>query len=156
MRSRTAFFADRLVPAACYNRLYYYFRMFTRWFMPDQRKKLGDFGEQIAAAYLARQGYALVARQWRCAAGEIDLLMRDHGTLVFVEVRTRRGDRAGSAEESVSRGKQARLSALAYTYLDQASVPLDSPWRIDVVAVDVDRSGRVAGLRHIRDAVEES
>jgi putative endonuclease len=123
--------------------------------MPDQRKKLGDFGEQVATAHLMRQGYALIARQWRCAAGEIDLLMRDGATLVFVEVRTRRSDYSGAAEESVGRGKQARLSALAYTYLEVRSTPADQLWRIDVVAVDIDRSGRVAGVRHIRDAIEE-
>jgi putative endonuclease len=124
--------------------------------MSDLRKKLGDFGEQVATAHLMRQGYALVARQWRCAAGEIDLLMRDGATLVFVEVRTRRGDRAGAAEESVGRSKQAKLSALAYTYLEERGTPADQLWRIDVVAVDIDRSGRVAGLRHIRDAIEEA
>ena len=123
--------------------------------MSDRRKKLGEFGEQVAAAHLMRQGYALIARQWRCAAGEIDLLMRDGATLVFVEVRTRRGNRAGAAEESVGRGKQAKLSALAYTYLEEHGTPADQLWRIDVVAVDVDRSGRIAGVRHIRDAIEE-
>jgi len=123
--------------------------------MSDLRKKLGEFGEQIATAHLMRQGYALIARQWRCAVGEIDLLMRDGATLVFVEVRTRRGNRVGTAEESVGRGKQAKLSALAYTYLEEVGTPADQLWRIDVVAVDVDRSGRVAGLRHIRDAIEE-
>ena len=50
--------------------------------MADQRKKLGDFGEQVALAHLTRQGYRLIARQWRCPAGEIDLLMRDGATLV--------------------------------------------------------------------------
>jgi putative endonuclease len=123
--------------------------------MPDRRKKLGDFGERVATAHLIRQGYALIGRQWRCAAGEIDLLMRDGATLVFVEVRTRRGEQAGAAEESVGRRKQARLSALAYTYLEECGTPADQPWRIDVVAVDVDHSGRVAGVRHIRDAIEE-
>ena len=122
--------------------------------MADTRKKLGDFGEQAAAAYLTRQGYREVARKWRCAAGEIDLLMRDGAALVFVEVRTRRGG-AGRAEESVGPAKRARLAALAYTYLDAAAAPADLPWRIDVVAVDVDRSGRIARINHIRDAVEE-
>jgi putative endonuclease len=77
--------------------------------------------------------------------------------LVFVEVRTRRhpGGGPGSAEESVGPHKQARLIALAYAYLEAAAVPPDTPWRIDVIALDVDRAGRIAGLRHIRDAVEE-
>ena len=130
--------------------------------MPDLRKKLGDFGEQAATAYLAKQGYALLARKWRCPSGELDLVLRDGATLVFVEVRTRRspdgrgGALAGIAEESVGRGKRARLIALAYAYLEAAAIPADTPWRIDVVALDVDRAGRIARVAHIRDAVEES
>jgi putative endonuclease len=123
--------------------------------MPDRRKKLGDFGEQAAAAHLIRQGYTLVARKWRCAAGEIDLLMRDGAMLVVVEVRTRRGGAPGLAEESVSPSKQARLVALAYAYLEASGIPENNAWRIDVVALDIDRAGRIARLHHIRDAVEE-
>jgi putative endonuclease len=134
--------------------------------MPDLRKRLGDFGEQAAAAHLIRQGYELLARNWRGLArarggpgGELDLVLRDGAALVFVEVRTRRNrERAtggAGAEETVGPIKQARLIALAYAYLEAMAVPADTPWRIDVVALDVDRAGRIAGLRHIRDAVEE-
>ena len=123
--------------------------------MPGPRKRLGDFGERATAAYLARQGYGLVARKWRCASGEFDLVMRDGAALVFVEVRTRRGGATGDAEGSVGRAKQERLIALAYTYLEAAGAPADIPWRIDVVALDVDRGGRIVRLHHIRDAVEE-
>jgi putative endonuclease len=52
--------------------------------MPDTRKNLGDFGEQAAAAHLIKRGYTLLARKWRCPAGEIDLLKRDGSTMVFV------------------------------------------------------------------------
>jgi putative endonuclease len=135
--------------------------------MPDLRTKLGHFGEQAAAAHLIRQGYQLVARNWRGPTraqggpgGELDLILRDGSTLVFVEVRTRRipgvTQDGGGAEESVGPSKQARLIALAYAYLEATSAPADAPWRIDVVALDVDRAGRIAGLRHIRDAVEET
>jgi putative endonuclease len=124
--------------------------------MSDRRKKLGDFGEQVALAYLTRQGYALIARQWRCPVGEIDLLMRDRAGLVFVEVRTRRGQGASIPEESIGRAKQARLSALAYTYLESTGAPANLAWRIDVVAVEIDHSGRVANVRHIQDAIEEA
>ena len=123
--------------------------------MPDLRKKLGDFGEQAAAAHLIKCGYVLVERKWRGPGGELDLVMRDSVTLVFVEVRTRRGP-AGMAEESVGRTKRERLAALAYAYLDAAEVPADTPWRIDVVALDIDSRGRIARLEHIRDAVEET
>jgi putative endonuclease len=123
--------------------------------MQDRRKKLGDFGESAALAHLMRRGCVEVARKWRCPAGEIDLLIRDGATLVFVEVRTRRGSVSGAAEESIGPAKRARLIALAYAYLAAAGLPDDTPWRIDVVAVDVDRSGRVARLDHIPHAVEE-
>src|SRR5262245_17073989 len=123
--------------------------------MADLRKKLGDFGEQAAAAHLIRQGYELIARKWRGPGGELDLVMRDGDGLVLVEVRTRGCDAARVAEESVGRTKQARLIALAYAYLEAAGVPADTPWRIDVIALDIDRSGRIARLSHIRDAVEE-
>ena len=52
--------------------------------------------------------------------------------------------------------KQAKLIALAYTYLEATSAPEDTLWRIDVIALDIDRAGRIARLRHIRDAVEET
>src|SRR5262245_38457909 len=120
--------------------------------MPDLRKKLGDFGEQAAAAYLIRQGYQLLARNWRGPGGELDLVRRDGATVVFVEVRTRRnrdgGTGSAGAEESVGPSKQARLIALAYAYLEATAAPADTLWRIDVVALDVDRAGRIAGLRH--------
>lgn len=122
--------------------------------MADKRRKLGDFGEQAAANYLLRQGYTIEDRQWRAAGGELDLVARDGMTLVFVEVRTRRGNIAGVAEESVGRAKQARLMALAYAYLEAHAIAPDTEWRIDVIAVDVDRAGRVARLSHIPYAVE--
>ncbi len=123
--------------------------------MPDLRKKLGDFGEQAAAAHLIRRGYTLLECKWRGSGGEIDLVMREGAELVFVEVRTRRGV-AGLAEESVGPAKQTRLIALAYTYLEAVALPEDTAWRIDVVAIDVDRAGRIARLEHIRDAIEET
>lgn len=122
--------------------------------MPHLRTKLGDFGEQAAVAHLTRRGMVVVAQKWRCASGEIDLIMRDGATLVFVEVRTRRSA-PGAAAESVGRRKQERLIALAYAYLDAHETPADTTWRIDVVAIDVNRSGAIARLTHISDAVEE-
>lgn len=122
--------------------------------MAHDRKKLGDFGEQAAASYLVRQGYTIIERQWRGPGGELDLVARDGAVLVFVEVRTRRGDRSGVAEESVGRVKQARLVNLAYAYLEVHALAPDTEWRIDVVAVAVDHAGRVARLSHIPYAVE--
>jgi putative endonuclease len=118
------------------------------------RRKLGTFGESAAAAHLLRQGYELIARQWRCSAGEMDLVARQDDVLVFVEVRTRSGNAYGSPEESVTAAKQTRLVALAYAYLDACHLDDSTPWRIDVIAVEVDRTGRVSRLNHIVNAIE--
>ncbi len=122
--------------------------------MPSPRGRLGLLGEERAAAHLAGAGYALLARNWRCAIGEIDLVAQLGDQVVFVEVKTRRRG-AWSPEESVGPAKAGRLVALAYAYLEAAGAAADTPWRIDVVAVEVDRAGRVVRLEQIEHAVEE-
>jgi putative endonuclease len=116
------------------------------------RRELGQLGEDAAADYLERQGYVILARNWRCPAGEIDLVTQDAEALVFVEVRARRGDRFGTPEESVTPDKQARLLELAQTYLQEAGLG-DQNWRIDVVAIDMDWRGRIKRLNLIRNAI---
>lgn len=116
----------------------------------DRRIQTGRRGEDIAAAYLVEKGYTLVARNWRCEAGELDMVLQDGNTLVFVEVRTRRSRRFGPAEESITPAKQSRLIELAHTYLQETSAG-DCLWRIDVVAIHLDR-GRLQ-VNHIQNAV---
>lgn len=110
---------------------------------PSRRGTLGRFGEVVAEGYLRRQGYELVARNWRCRQGEIDLVARQGGDWVFVEVRTRRSATCGTAAESVTPAKQRRLVRLAQAFL-QAEGLEDVSWRIDVVTVEVDQAGRPA------------
>jgi len=121
--------------------------------MTDRRKKLGDFGELAALDYLSRQGLREVARKWRCPRGEIDLVMRDDEVLVFIEVRTRRGE---GALESIGPRKQARLAALAYRYLSAHTLPDETPWRIDVVAITIGADRRIGTIEWVRSAVGES
>lgn len=128
--------------------------------MADQRRSIGRHGEVLAATFLRRQGYGIIATNWRCAAGEIDIVATDDEELVFVEVRTRRGDRQGSAEESVTPVKQRRLIALAETYLqhlEQERTPWRGSYRIDVVAIQLsaDAEPRLHHLRHAVEAMEE-
>jgi len=118
----------------------------------DYRRKLGRRGEEIAAAHLAQQGYLILGRNWRCPAGELDIVARDGETLAFVEVRTRRGDRYGSPEESLTPAKQAKLVELAQTYLQELGAT-DQSWRIDVVAVEMDERGNLKRINLIRNAV---
>jgi putative endonuclease len=118
----------------------------------DYKRRLGRRGEEIAVAYLRRQGYRVLARNWRCTAGELDIVAREEGTLAFVEVRTRRGDRFGTPEESITPTKQAKLVELAQTYLQENGLT-DQNWRIDVVAVEMDWGSRVKRVNLIRNAV---
>lgn len=122
-----------------------------------RRKALGNRGEDIAADYLVRHGYQIVARNWRTRAGELDIVARDGEWLVFVEVRTRRAGRGDAAptlgrpEESVTPRKQIQLVEMADTYLFE--LPWAGPWRIDVIALEIRPDGAVARLSHLRDAV---
>ncbi|HEY8282996.1 MAG TPA: YraN family protein [Chloroflexota bacterium] len=118
--------------------------------MPHARRKLGDTGEELAARYLVARGYVVLSRNYRCAAGEIDLVCRDGETLVFVEVKTRRGAAFGIPEEAVTARKLARLAAAGQHYLQQQSTEAD--WRIDVVAVELDSSGKLLDIRLIAGA----
>jgi putative endonuclease len=115
------------------------------------RRGLGTMGEELAARHLAAAGYDILARNWRCAGGELDLVARQGDGLVLVEVRTRRGDALGSPEESLTRAKQARLIALAEAYVQATDWP--GAWRIDVVAVELDWSGRLRRVEHYENAV---
>ncbi len=100
------------------------------------RLRRGERAERLAAAHLTRAGLQLLERNYRCRLGEIDLIMRDGATLVFVEVRERRHGGFGSGADSVDRRKIRRLVAAAQHYLqNQPRLP---PCRFDVVSVDGD------------------
>ncbi len=94
-----------------------------------------------------------VAANWRQISGEIDLVMRDGDSIVIVEVKVRRGERAGRAEESISRTKATRLLTTGEWFMAERPDIGELPWRIDLVAVTVDDSGRVTRFTHIPDAV---
>jgi putative endonuclease len=119
--------------------------------MRDDRRGLGRRGEILAAQHLAAQGHEIVARNWRCEAGELDLVIMDGNCLAFVEVRTRRGRSLGSPEESITQAKQARLITLSEAYI-QAN-DWEGQWRIDVIAVEMDPRGRLLRLDHYENAV---
>jgi len=98
------------------------------------KDELGRFGEEVASRHLAAGGAAILDRNWRCRDGELDLVVRDGAALVFCEVKTRSGERFGSAAEAVVGRKAARIRRLAARWL--AEHPHEpSPVRFDVVLV---------------------
>ena len=116
----------------------------------DKRKETGQRGEEIAALYFTKRGYNIVARNWRCPTGELDIIMEKSNTLVFVEVRTRSGLRYGTPEESITPTKQARLIELAKAYLQETEAPHQS-WRIDIAAIRL--GSGLPQINHIENAV---
>ena len=130
--------------------------------MAHNRQKLGASGEALAVRHLEEAGLTIVERNWRCSAGELDVIAKEEAPdfslggqvvpwLVIVEVRTRRGDRYGAARQSITPRKAAKLREVAAHYIQ--SVQWTGPWRIDVVAVQMDASGRLQAVEHIRHAV---
>jgi putative endonuclease len=103
------------------------------------RQRLGAHGEDRAAEWYRSAGYEVVARNWRCREGELDLVVARPGELVFCEVKTRSSDRFGVPAEAVTVAKQRRLRTLAARFLDEgagaASGSARPSIRFDVVAV---------------------
>lgn len=103
----------------------------------DTRLEQGAAAERDAAQLLVAAGYQIVERNFRCKAGEIDLIARDAGVLVFVEVRSRSDDEHGHAAEMVRRCKQRRVIRVARYYV-AAAAPQFEHCRFDVVAITGD------------------
>ena len=117
--------------------------------MTRERLRCGAEGEALAAAFLRARGYTILARNFRCVAGEIDVVALDGSTIVFGEVRTRRGAAHGSALESVTAAKQHQVVRVAGVYLARRHLHAH-PVRFDVVAVEI--RGFTVTLAHVVDA----
>lgn len=130
--------------------------------MSKQRQELGKLGEEQAAAYLQERGYRLLARNYRCRLGEIDIVAQDKDVLVFVEVRCRTSGRFGLPQESVQWRKQTRLRRAAQYYLRDAgsSAVRENPpgsaftgrMRFDVLALLFNRDRQLDRIEHIKNA----
>lgn len=121
---------------------------------PTARQGLGAAGERLAAQRLTQLGYNLLESNWRCPFGELDLIMRDGDVVVFVEVKTRRGESRGMAEETVTTTKSVRLLRAAQRYLADHPPLSDALWRVDLIAITLTSSGAVSRLTHIVNAVQ--
>jgi putative endonuclease len=114
-------------------------------------KHTGEIGEALAADYLSRSGYRIVARNYRCRFGEIDIVAREGDTLVFVEVKSRRSGAYGDPLLAVGHSKQKKISRIALHYLSEKGLG-QCPARFDVVAVQWRPEGpRVELIRNAFD-----
>ncbi|HTG48443.1 MAG TPA: YraN family protein [Actinomycetota bacterium] len=106
----------------------------------DARPATGRLGEDAAELLYVRRGYRVVARNWRCRIGELDLVVRRGGLLVFCEVKARRGSRYGGGYEAVDARKQAKVRAVAQAFLLATRAAADAV-RFDVASVRVRLDG---------------
>ncbi|HPC74419.1 MAG TPA: YraN family protein [Syntrophales bacterium] len=102
--------------------------------MTKSRIDTGREGEAHAVRHLQREGYRIIERNYRCVFGEMDIIAREGGACVFVEVKSRRSVRFGDPKYAVDRRKQRKMSAVALCYLKEKRL-LDHPARFDVVTV---------------------
>lgn len=110
-------------------------------------RALGRYGEELAARYLRERGLEIIARNWTCPDGELDLIARDGDCLVVCEVKTRRGTGVGDPLEAVTWDKVRRLRRLTAAYLRERPEPVREV-RIDVIGV-LARRGQRPVLRHV-------
>ena len=123
--------------------------------MPSPRSRLGSLGERLARQHLLKLGCRILDTNYRSQWGEVDVVAQLQDTILFVEVKTRRTTSFGVPEESITTAKAEKLITTAETYLEEHDLA-DCHWRIDLISVKIDRTGRVLPLRHLENAVERS
>lgn len=115
------------------------------------RQALGRQGETAARDYLTRRGIRILVENYTCAAGEVDLIGREKGVLVFIEVKARTSNTFGPPHLAVHRRKQRQIVRAAQWYLAEQRTP-DAPSRFDVLAVTYRKDGRPPRIDWVKDA----
>ncbi len=123
--------------------------------MKNEHRKVGLAGEKAACIFLKNLGYEILDTNYQCLLGEIDIIARDQGTIVIVEVRARTSQVFGGPEESITDRKAQRLRRLALYYLKTVT-RRDIPCRIDLVAVNLSKVNySVEKVKHMRGILAE-
>lgn len=117
----------------------------------DTAQARGQAAEALARQHLEQHGLRLVAQNWRCKRGELDLVMLDGTTVVFVEVRYRRHNTYGGAIESVDRRKREKLAGAAMYFLQEQTRWAKSPCRFDVIAINAAEPARLNWIKNAFD-----
>lgn len=116
--------------------------------------QIGKIGENYAEQFLSSQFYEIIAKNFYCKYGEIDLIAVDFlnsRELVFVEVKTRIGSEFGEPEESVHYTKRQHILKTALHFMNSSRRKTPHSWRVDVIAVKLDRQNRLKEIRHLKN-----
>lgn len=118
--------------------------------MTTYHLQTGSLGEDAAVIFLKNQGFRIIDRNFQKRYGEIDIIAKDNHTLVFVEVKTRRGDKFGLPEDAINKWKvRSLIRSVEYYRLKKQKY--DEAIRIDVVTVTLDEDDQILEIRHIRN-----
>jgi putative endonuclease len=117
--------------------------------MEKDNLKLGSIGERIASNYLEEKGYKIIERNYENKYGEIDLICKDRDCLVFVEVKTRRGEQFGLPENAVDYKKIRRIARNAQAYIIRKNKSCyNVNYRIDAVCIILDINNKINRISH--------
>lgn len=126
--------------------------------MITQRRVFGDLGEKMAKEYLEKHGYKIIDQNYQKRWGEIDIIAESpEKELVFIEIKTREANGAPSVylpEDAVNFSKQQKIIKTAQTFLYENKYEDEIFWRIDVIAIEINKISRIAKIRHLKNAVE--
>lgn len=112
---------------------------------------IGQIGESLARKYLENKGYQVIEQNYRTKYAEIDLVVKKQSVLIFVEVRTKKGQLFGSPEETINRQKLKKLELNAAGYV--ARKKWKGPYRIDAICVVLNSDNKVARIEHYQDII---
>jgi putative endonuclease len=116
------------------------------------RQSLGHLGESLAAAFLEKQGYSIIERNYRTPYGEIDLLVSKGDVIIFTEVKSRASSSLGPPEISITRRKAEHMRCAAEYYIQQHP-ELPNEWRIDVISVQLNTNETPPEIDHFENAI---
>ena len=120
--------------------------------IPSHNQAVGNFGEILAKNYLIKKGYAIIGQNIQIGRQEIDILAKIKDFFVFIEVKTRATNTYGTAEDSVNKHKINTLKKGIIKYIERNKIDINRV-RIDLIAIDIKKSSKLANIKHYRDII---
>lgn len=121
--------------------------------MSNPKQSIGKQGEYLAQAYLQARNIEIIATNWHCKLGEIDIVARDASVLCFIEVRTRRAASTEFALASITPAKRQKMIRAAYAFVADHHLPEETSWRIDIIAIALPNQ-QPPIIDHVEDALD--
>jgi len=121
--------------------------------MTNNTKQLGDWGENKAVEFLRGKKYKIIEQNWQNKWGEIDIIAKKKGVLIFVEVKTIKKQLNFSPFDQINQKKQKQLMKMAQIYLSSNKLSLETPHQIDIIAIE--RTSSETNITHLKNALED-